>query len=201
MFAALIQGLLLGGGLIIAIGAQNAHVLRMGLRREHVLLTVVICALCDSLLIALGVAGVGTLVAAHPLLLEIVTYGGAAFLAWYGWRALHSAMAPGHMDVNAAGRKMTVRQAVTTVLAFSLMNPHALLDTVVLVGSVGGQYMVAERFAFGAGAVLASWVWFFALGFGARLLVPVFEKPMAWRVLDSLIAVVMFALAAMLLLG
>lgn len=194
----LIQGFGLGAGLIIAIGAQNAFVLRQGLMRSHVFITALICALCDATLITLGIAGMGTLIARSPSLTTVARWGGAAFLLFYGARAFWSALRPGKLDANATGHATTVRGTVLTVLAFSLLNPHVYLDTVVLVGSIGARYPSEQRVMFGMGAVLASWTWFFGLAYGAAWLAPLFQRRAAWRVLDVLIGCVMWTIAASL---
>jgi L-lysine exporter family protein LysE/ArgO len=185
--------------LIVAIGAQNAFVLRQGLRREHVLLVVLVCALSDLLLITLGVAGLGALVQRDAALLAAVRWGGALFLAVYGLLAARRAVSP-HALAPAAGPPLSRRAALATCLAFTYLNPHCWLDTVVLIGSLSAQQPDGLRTQFGAGAGLASVVWFFALGYGARLLAPLLSRPVAWRVLDGGIAAVMGTLAASLLL-
>lgn len=189
-------------GLIMAIGAQNAHVLRQGLRGEHVLLTVTVSALCDMVLIALGMAGLGSLFAANPDWMDIARYGGAAFLGWYGLRALRSAIRGGSLQTDRdACKRLSGRQALLAAAGFSLLNPHAYLDTVVLLGSIGSRQAEELRPLFAAGALAASVVWFVLLGYGARLLVPVFSRPVAWRVLDGLVAVMLWAIAASLMLA
>ncbi|HZW21363.1 LysE/ArgO family amino acid transporter [Noviherbaspirillum sp.] len=196
-----LKGLGLGAGLIVAIGSQNAHVLRMGLRRQHVGLTVLVCILCEALLISLGVAGVGTMVEQSPVLLAAARWGGALFLAWYGLRAWRSAF--GRHALNAAPHTVEIgmREAVATVLAVTLLNPHVYLDTVVLLGAIGGQQGPEGKWWFALGAVTAGAVWFVLLGFGARLLAPWFARPSAWRLLDGVIGVVMLLLAATLVAG
>jgi L-lysine exporter family protein LysE/ArgO len=194
------QGFATSAALIIAIGAQNAFVLRCGLRREHVLAVVLVCALSDALLITLGIAGLGRLVQASPALLEFARYGGALFLIVYGAIAARRAFAASSLAVDA-GAPLTLRAAIATCLAFTYLNPHCWLDTVVLLGSIASQQPPAARTWFGAGAIAASFVWFFALGFGARALRPVFARPIAWTILDAAIAIVMWAIAASLLLG
>lgn len=195
------QGFLLGGGLIIAIGAQNAYVLRQGLRRRHVFAVATVCFLCDVTLIAVGVAGFGGLVAAFPALTAAAAWGGAAFLGWYGLRSFRAALRPGVLSADAAPAASGARAAVSTALALSLLNPHVYLDTVVLIGSVAGQYPEGARAAFGVGAVLASLVWFYGLGYGAAVLTPLFRRPGAWRALDIGIGVIMWAIAAALIRG
>jgi len=197
---AALAGLGLGLSLIVAIGAQNAFVLRQGLRREHVLVVVVVCAASDAILIAAGVAGLGVLIQQAGWILVVVRIAGAAFLTWYGISAARRAFRPKVLETDDGGDRMTRAAAITTVLALTWLNPHVYLDTVVLLGSIGGTYGDA-RWWFALGATIGSIVWFSALGFGSRALRPLFAKPVAWRVLDALIAVVMFAIAASLIIG
>ncbi|AVS86528.1 amino acid transporter [Paracidovorax avenae] len=200
-----LQGLGTGAGLIIAIGAQNVHVLRMGLQRRHVALTAWTCIAVDAVAIAAGVAGMGLLIQGQPLLIGAARWGGAAFLAWYGLAAARRALRGGARVGDGAGqdgmglaRNTGTRQAFAAVLAVSLLNPHMVLDTVVLLGALGGQRPPPERAAFVAGAIAASTAWFLSLGFGARLLSPWFARPSAWRALDAFVAAVMLSLAAFL---
>jgi len=195
---ALVAGFGLGLSLILAIGAQNAFVLRQGLRREHVLPVVLVCAFSDAVLVAAGVAGFGALAEAVPGLARVMRYGGAAFLLVYGARAFLAAWRGGAV-LEAGTAAGSLRRAVLTCLALTWLNPHVYLDTVVLLGSVSAQY--ADRLAFGAGAVAASFVFFFALGYGARLLAPLFRRPVSWRLLDAGVGAVMWAIAAGLLAG
>lgn len=196
-----VKGFGLGAGLIVAIGAQNAHVLRMGLLRRHVALTVLACIACEVLLIAAGVAGIGTLVERHPLLMSMARWGGAAFLAWYGLRAWRSAFVAQSLSPDMHLSMPTVRHALAAVLAVTLLNPHVYLDTVVLLGSLGGRQGNGGKWWFAAGAMSAAALWFLLLGFGARLLSPWFARPMAWRLLDGMVGVVMLLLAAGLVLN
>jgi L-lysine exporter family protein LysE/ArgO len=194
-----LAGFGLGLGLIIAIGAQNAFILRQGLMRRHVFVLCLVCALADAALIAVGVAGFGTLVASSPVLIAIATLGGAVFLVVYGIVAFRRALHPAALKA-AGGEDGSLSAALFTCLAFTFLNPHVYLDTVVLVGSLSAQYAGAARASVGLGAVVASFVWFFALGYGARLLAPVFARPLAWRVLDTMIGLLMLALAASLVM-
>jgi L-lysine exporter family protein LysE/ArgO len=191
-------GFATGLTLIIAIGAQNAFVLRQGIRREHVLPVVLVCSLADAILISAGVAGLGVLVTRHPIVTEVIRFGGAAFLIGYGTLAVRRALRPGSLvpSDHASG---TLRAALLTCLGFTFLNPHVYLDTVVLLGSVANQYDGTWLFA--AGAVVASFTWFFALGYGAKWLSSFFARPRSWQILDGFIAAVMFALAARLLIG
>jgi len=197
---AALSGFLLGASLIIAIGAQNAFILRQGLLRQHVFILSLICALADATLIALGVGGLGTLIAQAPALIKAVTIFGAVFLAAYSLIAFRRAMHPEVMKA-AEGTAANLGAAVAACLAFTFLNPHVYLDTVVLLGSLSAQFQGAARFAYGAGAAVASFVWFFGLGYGARLLQPFFARPAAWRVLDVIIGVVMAALAISLMVS
>lgn len=195
-----LDGFLLGTSLIVAIGAQNAFVLKQGLKGEFVLAIVLICSLSDALLIAAGVAGLGTLVSQSPTLLLGVTAGGAIFLFIYGARSFLRAVRPGMLEPER-GSAGKLSAAITACLAFTFLNPHVYLDTVLLLGSLSGRYSGAARAAYGVGATLGSFVWFFALGYGARLLQPLFADPRAWRVLDIMIGLVMWWLAARLALS
>ena len=179
-------------GLIVAIGAQNAFVLRQGIRDEHVLPVVILCAASDLVLIIAGVAGVGALVTSHPLVMTIVRYGGAAFLLGYGLLAARRAIRPQVMTPSTDGPAQ-LSAVLSTCLALTFLNPHVYLDTVVLLGALANQQGEA-RWLFAAGAAAASTVWFFGLGFGARRLAGLFASPATWRVLDGLIAVTMVAL-------
>jgi len=193
------EGFGLGLGLILAIGAQNAFVLRQGLRREHVLPVVTVCALSDALLIAAGVAGLGTLVAASPSLTVGAAIGGALFLLVYGGLAVRRALHPGSLDPETAVRAGSLRAALVTALALTWLNPHVYIDTVVMLGGISGRYPIDQRLAFALGAMTASLAFFSALGFGARLLAPLFARPAAWRLLDISVAAVMWTVAASLL--
>ena len=199
METAFLKGFATGAALIIAIGAQNAFVLRQGIKREHVLAVVLVCALSDALLITLGVAGLGALVQGSPRLLLIARYGGALFLIVYGALAARRAL---HSESLAAldEAPMSLRAAIAACLAFTYLNPHCWLDTVVLLGAIASPLPADQRTWFGIGATSASFAWFFALGFGARLLRGVFEQPLAWKILDAAIALVMWGIALSLIL-
>ena len=197
---AAISGFALGASLIIAIGSQNAFILRMGLLRAHVFILCLICALADALLILLGISGMGALVNANPQLLRFVALGGAAFLFAYALLSARRAFRSEQLLADQSVKSPpALGPAIAHCLAFTFLNPHVYLDTVVLVGAYSAAYEGAARLAFATGAVCASFCWFYALGYGARLLTPFFAKPIAWRILDSFIAVVMTALGAALL--
>lgn len=199
-FVTAAAGLGFGLSLIIAIGAQNAFVLRQGLQRQHVLVVVSICAISDVVLIAAGIAGIGGLLELAPWLLNVMRIGGAAFLLTYAVIAARRAWHPATLD--AAVDSVPTRLWPTVAMAFALtwLNPHVYLDTVILLGSVAGTHE-SNRWWFGLGAAVGSTVWFGALGFGARLLRPLFARPAAWRILDASIAAVMAAIALSLLHG
>ena len=197
---ALVSGLALGLALIVAIGAQNAFVLRQGLRGEHVLPVVVVCAGSDLLLIAAGVAGAGALLDRAPGAVTVMTWAGVAFLGAYGALAAHRALRPSAALIEQAATPVATLPTVLTAAALTWLNPHVYLDTVVLLGAVAAA-QGELRWVFGAGAAVASVLWFSALGAGARLLRPAFARPSAWRVLDGLVAVVMLVLAVGLVRG
>jgi L-lysine exporter family protein LysE/ArgO len=194
-----IAGYILGFSLILAIGAQNAFVLRQGLRREHVFAVCLVSSLSDAILIVAGVAGFGIVTGRLPWLAPAFVYGGAVFLLWYGWLNFRAALRGGETLEASGIRANSLKTTVLTSLAMTWLNPHAWLDTVVLVGSVSAGY--EGRVAFAAGATLASFTFFFSLGYGARLLEPLFVRPVAWRVLDGVVAATMWAIAVALLCG
>lgn len=188
-----------GLSLIIAIGAQNAFVLRQGLRNEHVFAISLACAASDAILIALGVAGFGKIIALAPWLDPVMRYGGAAFLIWYGAISLRSALrSTGALAVGATTEKRDLRATLLTCLAFTWLNPHVYLDTVVLIRSISTQFPGFET-SFAAGAMSGSFLFFFSLGYGAIWLKPLFAKPSSWRILEGIIAIVMWAIAFQLI--
>ena len=186
--------------LIVAIGAQNAFVLRQGIRREHVLAVVAVCAVSDAILITAGIAGLSSALESRPTLLTITRYAGAAFLGTYGFLALRRAVRPQALTA-ATGASPALKGTVLTALAFTYLNPHVYLDTVVLLGILANQQGVDGRWLYGAGAAVASLIWFSGLGYFARRLGPLFARPRAWQFLDATIALVMFALAAWMAFG
>lgn len=192
------SGFFTGLGLILAIGAQNAFVLRQGLRREHVFAVCLACAVSDAALIMAGVLGLGKLLEIAPWFEPAMRYGGAAFLIWYGARSALSAWRGGQALEAGETRRAALGPTLATVLALTWLNPHVYLDTVILLGSIAASF--PAPLVFGAGAVCASFVFFFTLGYGARLLAPLFARPRSWQVLDALIALVMWAIALKLIL-
>ncbi len=200
MLTPLIQGFTLGASLIIAIGSQNAFVLRQGLRKEYVFVICTICFLCDALLILIGVGGFGTLVASSNSLMLVARWGGAIFLLLYGVNSFRSAFKSETLKVDSSENPASgLTWAIATTLALTLLNPHVYLDTVILLGSIAAQFPETQRTTFAIGAVCASMVWFYGLGYGSRILAPLFRKQIAWKVLDVLIGGVMWAIAGSLL--
>ena len=197
--SAFTTGFLLSATLIIAIGAQNAFVLRQGIRKEHVAPIVIFCALADLVLIGAGVVGLASVLGDSPALVALLTIAGSAFLLWYGVRALRRALIPQSLRATAGDQPVSLSNAMAQAVGFTLLNPHVYLDTVLLMGSIGTRQPPDLRIWFVGGAACASGVWFTTLGFGARLLAPIFARPSAWRVLDTLIGLTMLSLAVMLI--
>jgi L-lysine exporter family protein LysE/ArgO len=195
--SAVVPGLLTGLSLIVAIGAQNAFVLRQGLRRDRVAAVVLVCALSDLVLIAAGTAGIGAIVDRAGFVLDVVRWLGVAFLAWYGVGSLRRAARPEALAAQERGSG----RAVTTALLLTWLNPHVYLDTVLLLGSIANTHGPGGRWWFALGAGVASVLWFTGLGYGARLAAPLLARPAAWRVLDVLIGLTMLAIAVRLALG
>jgi L-lysine exporter family protein LysE/ArgO len=196
-----IAGLSIGLSLIVAIGAQNAFVLRQGLRGEHVFAVSLVCAISDALLIVLGVTSFGRIATLLPWLDPVMRFGGAAFLFWYGGKSLHSALkSQGALAVGETGFAKPLLPTLLACLAITWLNPHVYLDTVVLLGTISTQFTGREAH-FAAGAITGSFAFFFALGYGAALLRPIFANPFAWRILEGIIAVVMWAIALKLVFG
>jgi L-lysine exporter family protein LysE/ArgO len=193
---AFLPGLLTGLSLIVAIGAQNAFVIRQGLTKKHVLLVVAICAISDALLILLGVAGLGALISGLPWLLEIIRWFGVAYLTWFGIRSIRSAFKTQTLDASGA-QSSSAKTVVLSVLGFTFLNPHVYLDTVILLGSIGNQFE-QDKWWFAFGGVVASILWFSSIGFGAKAASRFMAKPVFWKVLDLVIAAVMFGIAILL---
>jgi len=199
MSSPLLVGFIASFTLIAAIGAQNAFVLRQGIRREHVLPVVALCTVSDIVLISAGIAGVGALINAHPSALNIAKFGGALFLVGYGLLAARRAWRPSSLTPSEAAPTRLI-EALLTCAALTFLNPHVYLDTVVLLGALANEHR-DERWLFGVGAVAASAVWFVGLGLGARQLAGLFARPLTWRILDGLIAVMMIGLGMSLALS
>jgi L-lysine exporter family protein LysE/ArgO len=197
--SAYLTGFVLGGSLIIAIGAQNAFVLRQGLLRLHVTLVVIVCVLIDVILTTVGVGGLSTSLGRNPPATAALAAAGACFLGWYGFGAARRACSSQSLSAAPTAGGQSARGILLQTLAVSLLNPHVYLDTVLLIGSVGVQQAPSLRPAFLAGVWTASFGWFASLGFGSRLLAPVFARPIAWRVLDGLVAIVMWSIAVALI--
>ena len=198
IWPAFIQGLALSFGLIVAIGAQNAFVLRQGLRREHVGSVVLFCATADAVLIMAGVFGMAQALGDRPDWARALALSGALFLTWYGWKALMRMRNPDRLRASSGGEGLKKSAAITQAAAFTLLNPHVYLDTVLLVGSMGAQQPAPLQGWFVAGAAMASATWFSLLGFGARWMAPWFAHPRAWQVLDGLIGLTMWVLSALM---
>lgn len=194
----ILSGFALGLSLILAIGAQNAFVLRCGLRQIHIFIVCLVCATSDAILITLGIVGFGSVLNAMPSFVDIFRYGGAIFLLFYGARSAQSAWRGGSALL-AEGQADSLITVVGTSLALTWLNPHVYLDTVILLGSIASQS--ESRIGFGVGATAASFFFFFLLGYGARFLAPYFQRPQAWRILDIIIAIVMWAIAFSLLMS
>lgn len=190
---ALIPGFLSGLSLIIAIGAQNAFVIRQGLLRQHVFLIVAICAVSDAALIFLGTGGLGTLIQSNPSLLEFIRWFGVIYLTWFGIKSVRSAFKSQSLQAGE-GASINKTKIVSTCLALTFLNPHVYLDTVILLGSIANQFE-EDRWFFALGGAIASLVWFSSIGFGARAASRLMSKPLFWRILDSVIAMVMFTIA------
>jgi len=193
---ALFTGLLTGLSLIIAIGAQNAFVIKQGLKREHVLLVVIICAASDALLIFLGTGGLGSLLQKHETLLELVRWFGVGYLTWFGIKSLRSVFQNKFLETDQY-TSPSRKNVALTCMGFTFLNPHVYLDTVIFLGSLANQFG-ENRWFFASGGALASIFWFTAIGFGAKAASQYMSKPIFWKVLDGVIACIMFALAAAL---
>jgi L-lysine exporter family protein LysE/ArgO len=200
MLAAFAGGMALGGGLIVAIGAQNAYIIRQGILNSHVFALCLFCAVSDAILIWAGTLGLGAIIKSVPAFIPVMTWGGALFLAWYGTRALRRALHPGGLAAGHDGR-VSLAAALATCAAFTWANPHVYLDTVILVGSLANARPAPERMPFALGATAASFIWFFMIGYGARALAPFLSRPAVWRAIDLAIAAIMFWLAVRLVMG
>lgn len=201
MLETILKGAVISAGLIIAIGAQNAFVLKQGLARNHIFWVALICFLCDAVLMSAGVLGLGSLINASRVATLGLALVGAVFLFWYGWRAFRSVwQGSEHLEAaNGNAATTSLPAIVAATFAITLLNPHVYLDTVVVIGGVAGTLAFHDKLLFLVGAVSVSCLWFFGLGYGARLLSPLFQKPRTWQILDAVIGVVMWWIAAELL--
>ncbi|KMM86547.1 L-lysine exporter family protein LysE/ArgO [Pseudomonas taetrolens] len=199
MWQSYLNGLLVAFGLIMAIGTQNAFVLAQSLRREHHLPVAAFCVVCDALLVAAGVFGLATLLAQNPVLLSVARWGGAVFLLWYGTQALRRAFSASSLEQSAGHTARSLKAVMLSALAVTLLNPHVYLDTVLLIGSLGAQQSVPGAYVVGAAS--ASLLWFFTLALGAAWLAPWLARPNTWRLLDLLVAVMMFTVAVQLIVS
>lgn len=197
--SAFTTGFALSATLIVAIGAQNAFVLRQGIRKEHVAAIVAFCALSDFILMGAGVAGLASVLGNSPALVALLTAAGSGFLVWYGIKALRRAAQPQSLAAAAGEGSLSLGGAMAQAAGFTLLNPHVYLDTVLLVGSIGTRQPPDMRMWFVGGAACASGVWFTTLGYGARLLAPIFARPRAWQVLDTIVGLTMLTLALLLI--
>lgn len=198
MLLAYTTGFATGFALILAIGAQNAFVIRQGLARTHVFWLCLFCATSDAILVSVGVLGFGAIVETFPRLPQIMALAGAAFLITYAILRFHAAWT-GDYTMQLSGQSASLAATIATAAAFTWLNPHVYLDTVGLIGAISTKFASPQHYVFGAGAITASFVFFFGLGYGARLLAPIMTSARAWRVLDIIIGLVMLALAAKLL--
>lgn len=192
----LLKGFSASSGLIVAIGAQNAFVIRQGLRRQHLLLTALICSSIDAILIFFGVTGFGYYISEYPLFIDFTKYFAAVFLFCYGAASLRSAFKKNSLKSSVSENSSnSAKKIIASLLALSLLNPHVYLDTVILLGSIASQQPAHEQIYFALGAIGASFAWFFAITFGAHLLAPFFQKENSWRIIDGLIAITMWIIA------
>ncbi len=197
-WSAFFNGFGTSAGLIIAIGAQNAFILKQAIMRNHVLTIAIICSIIDTILILCGVFGFATILESSPLLLKFAKWGGFIFLILYGLRSFLSMRHDHAIELDKSRKKPSWRKIVALTLAFSLLNPHVYLDAVVLLGSISSQFPDAEQPSFAIGASLASVTWFFSLSYGARSLAPFFTNPKSWKILDCLIGLIMWSIAVAL---
>jgi L-lysine exporter family protein LysE/ArgO len=200
MLSAILAGFALGGGLIVAIGAQNAFVIRQGVLNSHIFWICLFCAVSDAILIWGGTYGLGIILKQLPLLTPVMTYGGAAFLTWYGIKAARRVLDP-HALAEEGKTTTSLFMALASCAAFTWLNPHVYLDTVVFVGAIANARPAGEQAPFAFGATLASFIWFFGIGYGAKALRGPLSKPIVWRAIDAAIALIMFWLAIKLLIG
>ena len=194
MIGIYLKGLALGASLIIAIGAQNAFVLSQGVRRKYNIIIPLICSVSDAILLSVGILGVGQILASNQLVSDIASIGGALFLGWYGLRSLLSFFKTTKMEDSDQGPQ-SLKAAVLFTLAVTLLNPHVYIDTIILMGGISSQFVGNGKYAFGAGAITASFLWFFSLSLGGKLLSPLFQNPLEWKIMDLIITLIMWSIA------
>lgn len=202
MLEDIMRGALISASLIIAIGAQNLFVLKQGLLKNHIFFVVAICFICNFVLMSIGILGVGTYISSNPLITNILVILGAVFLIWYGFTAFKSALS-GKNSIQIERhdpKNNSLLKVVLATLAVTLLNPHVYLDTVVIVGGVAGTLTKEQKLAFLIGAFGVSFVWFFGIGYGARLLTPIFKQKKMWTILDCLVGFIMFYIAYRLII-
>ncbi len=200
MLITLLKGFGTSGSLIVAIGAQNAFVIRQGMMRRHLLMTALLCSVIDSLLIILGVLGFGQLISAYPLLIVVAKYFAIIFLFFYGVVSLKSSLKPKSLENGKEQELPSVKKTIFMLLALSLLNPHVYLDTVILIGSIATQQPPDHQIYFTLGAISASFIWFFAITYGSYLLAPFLSKQSSWRIIDGLVALIMWGIAISLMI-
>ncbi|MWP62561.1 LysE/ArgO family amino acid transporter [Gilliamella sp. Pas-s25] len=202
MLSEILRGALISASLIIAIGAQNLFVLKQGLLKNHIFCVSAICFICDFALMSVGIFGVGTFIGSNPLITNILAILGAVFLVWYGFCAFKSAIkGTSSMQIESqVPNNNNLLKVVLATLAITLLNPHVYLDTVVIVGGIAGTLTSEQKLAFLIGAVCVSFIWFFSIGYGARLLTPLFRQKRMWIILDCIVGTVMFYIAYRLII-
>jgi len=199
MLHSYLQGFAIGLSLIVAIGAQNAFVLKQGLKKQAVFWVCFVCALSDSILVVLGITGFATVIQLYPELVGFAKWAGAVFLLWYGLQHAIQAFKSNQSLHAGSQNDMQLSKIIMVCLALTWLNPHVYLDTVVLIGSISTQFEQTKLY-FTLGVITASWLFFFSLGYGARVLIPVFANPKAWKVLDVVIALIMWSIAISLIM-
>ncbi|OTQ73031.1 MULTISPECIES: LysE/ArgO family amino acid transporter [unclassified Gilliamella] len=197
MLTEILHGSMISASLIIAIGAQNLFVLKQGLLKNHIFFVASICFICDFTLMAIGIWGVGAFISSNPIITNVLAIFGALFLIWYGFNAFKSAIQGNStMQIDSTQQqKNALTKVILSTLAVTLLNPHVYLDTVVIVGGIAGTLSTEQKWAFLIGAVCVSFIWFFGIGYGARLLIPLFKQKRMWIILDSIVGIVMFYIA------
>ena len=198
--APIMKGCGMGLGLAVAIGPQNAFVLKQGILKNYVFTSILICILADALMIFLGISQIGCYVSSNKILMEFARWGGAAFLGYYGFKSFKAMMGESTLKIDDNSSALSLQETIIALLAVTFLNPYMYLDTIVLLGSIGAQFTEAERPFFMIGGMVASMICFIALGYGARLLRPFFNKPLSWKILDGIIGVIMWAIAITLII-